>query len=255
MTRMTVLRRARLGLLLPLLLALSACEQGIGADNSDADAQGGTTLFASLRNAVQATRAAPPMPVAPRYDALLKTPGMRGQISFVEESGAYDVTLLEQVSAHGVETWLAQDGTSFSMRDGMLVATRGLGRDIMSGDARETLALLRAGQGGMARRFTTELDGNFGTRQVTYMCEVALTERTEIELSGAMVPVDLMSETCHGTELGFLNIYWVDRRSREIRQSRQFSGRLVGMIAFRELPPATLQAMQRAVARPAGGQP
>lgn len=252
MTRMTVLRRARFGLFLPLLL--SACASGIGADNSDADAQSGTTLFASLRNAVQ-PRSSAPMPVAPRYDALLKTPGIRGQISFVEERGSYDVTLLEQISARGVETWLAQDGTSFSMRDGMLVATRGLGGDIMSGDARETLALLRAGQGGMARRFATELDGNFGTRQVTYMCEVALIERTEIELPGGLVPVDLMAETCHGTELGFLNIYWVDRRSREIRQSRQFSGRLVGMIAFRELPAATLQAMQRAVARPARGQP
>ena len=56
-----------------------------------------------------------------------------------------------------VETYFTPDNISISLRDGVLIATRGLGFDLMSADVSDTIAGLR--RGGRAVRIHRYLDG------------------------------------------------------------------------------------------------
>ena len=119
------------------------------------------------------------------------------------------------------------------LRQGLVTATRGLGRDLMASEADQTLALLRSGKPGKARRVMQVLDGEDHTREIALDCTLAVEgqTRTASGLRGRA-----MTEDCAAGDLRFRNSYVVDAAGTVI-QSHQWLPTLVGPLSLEVLRP------------------
>jgi len=129
-----------------------------------------------------------------------------------------------------VETWMAVDNISLSFRQGVLVASRGLGFDLMGADAQGTLNAF-SGQGEeVYRRQMRYLSGDnhstylmAGCRMKTIGIEVIDTQRLQ-----------RLEETCKARQNDFTNIFWLNETG-DIVQFKQWlspeTGYIKGSIA------------------------
>lgn len=120
-------------------------------------------------------------------------------------------TLVLVARNQGVETWQTGDNVTVSMRNGVIVATRGLGFDVMGADVQPTLAALssqKSGQYPLARRYLT---ADNKADVVTATCTMGR--------SGAGGYV----ESCTSRDGTFKNEYWLDGAGRIVR-SKQWIG-------------------------------
>jgi hypothetical protein len=123
--------------------------------------------------------------------------------------------------SNGVETWMSADRYSVSLRDGVLVATRGFGFDLMSGDADATLEALVQPNSGMYSRHMRYLTSDNQSTWLRADCKVALV-RTG---SG----VRTFEEDCVAETTEFTNQFEVDGKGR-IVQSRQWVSKDMGYL-------------------------
>jgi len=113
-----------------------------------------------------------------------------------------------------VVTWRTPDRVSVSLASGVLVATRGLGYDLMSAEttrARAALSEAAAGappSGAGYPRIYGYLDGEHRPQFRSFFCRVSGRDRDVIEILGARRAVVRITETCSDPDLDFTNIYW-----------------------------------------------
>lgn len=125
--------------------------------------------------------------------------------------------LLKRAGSNGdVETWISPDNVSIALRQGVVVATRGLGFDMMGGDAGNTLAALAAPGGGVYRRQMRYLTGDNHSTWIAAGC-------------GMKAGDGRFEERCLARRDRFTNLYWTDGAGRVIR-SRQWISPQVGQI-------------------------
>lgn len=107
-----------------------------------------------------------------------------------------------------VETWASGDQASLSFRRGVLVATRGLGSDLMSSDVAGTLTMLGTGRDDYYLRLNTRLDGEYQTKFQAFQCRrvTALPER--ITIFERRHNTTRIEETCVTPGRTVTNIYW-----------------------------------------------
>lgn len=117
-----------------------------------------------------------------------------------------------------VQTWASQDYETISLRDGMLVATRGFGGDLMS-SAGPTMAQIRTARG-TTQRQNYYLDGADQPRVFQYTCVLAPAGDESIVILGKTHATRKVTETCSGNSTGFVNEYWF-QGGTFLRQSRQ----------------------------------
>ncbi len=143
----------------------------------------------------------------------------------VEQSGTDQPVLLVQLPKQGAVatlviagqnggavTWFDATGVSVVTRNALVIATRGLGADLMSSDPSASLAALRGGGSGYSR-YHRYLDGEAQFQDITFTC-TARRAGNRVE------------ETCSVPEGKFNNTY--ELRGGEIWQSRQWLGRVIG---------------------------
>ena len=121
-------------------------------------------------------------------------------------------TLVLVARNQGVETWQTGDNVSISLRDGVIVGTRGLGFDVMGAEVRPTLAALAGRQSGeytLSRRYLT---ADNHPESIMATCTMAR--------SGAQ---GQFVEDCRADVGKFRNEYWLDGSGR-IVQSNQWIG-------------------------------
>ncbi|EAQ03081.1 hypothetical protein OB2597_13093 [Pseudooceanicola batsensis HTCC2597] len=97
-----------------------------------------------------------------------------------------------------VRTYMTPDQISFSLRRGILIASRGLGNDLMSADVSGVLARIRAGSG-RAVRVHTYLDGEDQLVDHRFDCAYSRAETGEV------------LERCEGPTASFTNRYTLNR--------------------------------------------
>lgn len=117
-----------------------------------------------------------------------------------------------------VTTWASASQQSIALQDGLLVATRGFGADLMSAKV-PTLAQVRRGTGTFQRDYY-HLDGADQNRHLSYDCTFSLAGAETVEVYGAPYPTRKVTESCVGPDRSFINIYWFDADGR-LRQSVQ----------------------------------
>jgi hypothetical protein len=116
----------------------------------------------------------------------------------------------------GVDTFLTPDGISISLRDGMVIATRGLGFDLMTADIAEPLTALK-GFRQSAVRIHRYLDGENQPIERSFVCAYSVTGTRQV------------AETCTSSSDAFKNNYILDKEGN-ITSSRQWISPQIGSV-------------------------
>ena len=127
-----------------------------------------------------------------------------------------------------VVTWSTTDGTSFSLRNGVLIQTRGLGPDLMSAQVPTVAMLTQAGD--THQRIYYFLGQEDQTTRRTYDCSVEVKGRETIEIFQRSHAVTHVTETCTRPQGQITNEFWIEGST--VRKSRQWASGLTGYIDF-----------------------
>lgn len=130
-----------------------------------------------------------------------------------------------------VITWSSSSGSTFTLRDGVLIQTRGLGPDLMSAQAPTVAQLLT--QGGTHQRVYYFLGpDDQGTRR-SYDCTVAIEGKTTIEILEKSHTVTHVIETCSRPQGSISNEFWIE--GSVVRKSRQLLSGGAGFADFEKI--------------------
>jgi hypothetical protein len=128
----------------------------------------------------------------------------------------------------GVETWSSVDNRSVSFRQGMLVATRGLGGDLM---AAETPPLSQvAGASGTFVRSFVYLNGEDQPLELRFLCDYATVGSEDLVIVERRYSTRRVQETCSGDSGRFVNDHWF--QGGTLRQSRQWAGPFLEYVSY-----------------------
>ena len=130
-------------------------------------------------------------------------------------------------SNNGVETWRTAKGVTLSFRDGILVASRGLGGDLMGANVDGVLAAILRGTGTAQRRHAF-LDSEDQIQTSDLTCTFTTDAPEVIAIATGTVEATKVTEVCESPVLVFTNQYWLS--DTEIVQSRQAVSGSVGYI-------------------------
>ncbi len=139
--------------------------------------------------------------LTPEQVAQLRTP----MIFVVAPTRRVAATLVPVGQNGGVRTWQTRDGVQIATQNGLVIASRGLGFDLMSADIGGTSAALR---GGPLRytRLVTYLSGDAQTIVVPQTCVMTAQGRQRHPANG--IPVKVFVERCQ-TRDSFENTYHI----------------------------------------------
>ncbi|WP_428929905.1 YjbF family lipoprotein [Marinibacterium sp. SX1] len=133
--------------------------------------------------------------------------------------------------------WRTENDVSLTLRDGVLVATRGLGGDLVSAQGGPALAAVRrhgAAQGSK-RQVYSALDNR--PVEMNFACAVDDMGAETIVIVERRHATRHLRETCELKGGTVVNDFWVDARGATVWQSRQWAGPNIGYISFRQLTP------------------
>ncbi len=137
-----------------------------------------------------------------------------------------DAILSRVAVSADVTTWSAVDNVTLSFRQGVLVASRGLGFDLMGADAQATLDAF-AGRGEETyRRQMRYLTGEHHSTYLTAGCRMA---RAGSE-GNKELRLQRFDEHCKASDNKFTNSYWLDGSGNVVR-SKQWVSPEIGYIS------------------------
>lgn len=136
------------------------------------------------------------------------------------------VTITDQKGP--VVTWSTTDGTTFSLQNGVLIQTRGLGPDLMSARVPSVGQLMQ--DGGTHQRVYYFLGQDDSSTRRTYDCTVSVKGRESITIFQRAHSVTRVTEDCQRPQGTLTNEYWIEGQT--IRKSRQWASGLTGYIDF-----------------------
>lgn len=116
-------------------------------------------------------------------------------------------------------TWISPDGISVTLDRGVIVATRGLGADLMAADSSGLRAVLRGA--GSGQLVLETLDGLDQVVREVFDCSV--TDRTPdpVTIFERRFATTKVEVTCNNDERAFANNFWIDGNGT-IWKSQQF---------------------------------
>lgn len=159
-------------------------------------------------------------PVTVPEEELLANPGKYIRVN-IRDLGVGDTFIV--AGQNGTRTtWLGGLGTSVTLDGGVVVATRGLPRDLMGANAQDTITALRGG-GGTATRvhdFPTDQDQ---VQQITLTCDIAPKGQEQVNRLGRSINATRFEEVCRGEGLALTNVYWIDGSRRIVRSLQAVS--------------------------------
>lgn len=124
--------------------------------------------------------------------------------------------------------WVSDEDVSLTLQDGIVVATRGLGNDLMGADVGLVYRSVVSGRGRTVR-VHEYLNGEDQIIRSEYACNIAVLRSETIEIFQRKHQTRVISETCTGDAGGFRNLYWIDAAGM-IWQSRQWVSPRVGAV-------------------------
>ncbi|MFD3191591.1 YjbF family lipoprotein [Sedimentitalea sp. HM32M-2] len=218
----------RLAVLIPLL-GLAACSGGTDAPTLQLQ------VIEAAREAVTA-RTAPKPERPPLTRAVLDT--LDGAfLEVTRERDALTAFLYPSLqrrdnAAGGITVWRTETNETVTVRGGVLIATRGLGGDLLSTE-------LRIAPGGLGPASGQRVlhVANADNKQVRLALACTVTDRgsTTIEIIGLTLATRHLQERCDGAGGTVTNDYWIDPRAQLIWQSRQWAGPHIGYLRLRQV--------------------
>ena len=155
-------------------------------------------------------------------------------ILFVEIDRGQNGTL-SQYPGEGIgQTWLAVDGSTITLENGILKATRGMGDDLMGSEISDEINWIDLEDVSYERRMAyLRLDNKALINE--YTCTLTdMNSMEKINLFDADFSVKHMQETCRGLAGSFVNDYYIDTEGL-VRNSRQYQGEKIGYMTIARL--------------------
>lgn len=143
-----------------------------------------------------------------------------------------------EVARNGdVHTFMSGDQTTFSLRHGVIVATRGLPVDLFTQELSIPEAELFRGDAPRTyRRVQRHLTGAGELQTREYACAIApMPTDEQIEVFGRVHRVRQFTELCKNRERAFKNSYWVERPRGVVWQSHQSVSQPVGHVIVQQV--------------------
>lgn len=133
------------------------------------------------------------------------------------------------------QIWKSPDNVSFTLRDGIVTQTRGLGEDIYATDiARLQAALRGADSTAGLQRIIQRMDGTNTVVPLQYRCDVTNLGAEAVVVLGQSFATQHYREDCKGADGDFVNDYWIDSRG-VMRVSQQWIGADFGYVLLERL--------------------
>ena len=209
-------------------LALGVLLMMAGCGNDPVRVDSAALIKGALQKAVVGKSAAPAAP--PLNRAAIDQQGLPLTRAALPKSGA--VAVLALIGANnGAQTWGTADGITLVLRNGVALATRGLGTDLMSASA-PYAATLASGASHDRRHYY--LFGGEKEIENTFACTMSSLGREAISIVGLGYAVQHRQEHCTGPSGTFTNDFWFDTLGK-IRQSRQWISPPVGYMELQDL--------------------
>lgn len=132
-----------------------------------------------------------------------------------------------------ITVWRTEDDITVATRNGVVIATRGLGGDILSSSVQ--VAGDAPGPSGSGERvlMIRALDNQEVALAMT--CEVEDLGPEPVEIVELVHPARHLRERCEGGGGAVTNDYWVESRTGIVWQSRQWAGPVIGYMRLRRL--------------------
>ncbi|MBT8154493.1 YjbF family lipoprotein [Epibacterium ulvae] len=226
MIKQTRLMGALVGLAL-----LAACAKGPERTPLEVE------IFSTIREQI-ALRRAPKQERPPLTRALLDTLGSPYIEVTLEANGIFaylQPQLVRRDDGPGeVVHWVTEDQVSVTLRDGILIATRGLRGDLLSASTLAQSGGPQGPEGRGARLFDLRF-GDHESKTLEMACTVADLGAEPLEIVEITYATHHLQETCEGANGRIVNDFWVDSRTGRVWQSRQWAGPLNGYIRIRQL--------------------
>ena len=212
-------------------LMLAGCSGGAGA--SPLYAQVGTALR-SATAAKKAAREPRAQVTRARLDTLTDpflevTVERRDVVAYLFSS-----SVRRDGSPGEIQQWRSDDAATITMRNGMLIATRGLGGDIMSSTVPVAEGVTGPASGG--EKIHDIRTGDLAIVHLVLACDLTDLGPETIVIVERAHATRHLSERCIAEGGGTVeNDYWVDSRAGIVWQSRQWAGPHIGYLRFRRL--------------------
>ncbi|PUB11598.1 YjbF family lipoprotein [Yoonia sediminilitoris] len=119
-------------------------------------------------------------------------------------------------------TWVDSDNISVTFENGIVVATRGLPRDLIAADVSESWSAIASG-GGEAHRTHETLSNMDSISTEVLQCRIASEGFETVKRLGTEQKTTKFTEDCASPNLEFANVYWVNRQGRIVRSLQAIS--------------------------------
>lgn len=209
------------------LAALAACSNETGSATGEQGAQARAALArvgAMVRGGRGAAQAQPPELTRATLAAVQ---GPVIQLEILNRPGAKSLMFPGAANGSAV-TWVTGQGQTLTTRGGLLVATRGLGADLMAADVGGLATALARG-GGKYRRDLVFLDGEDQTVTLRPLCVLEAAGPETLTLVQLSYDTIRYEESCIGADgLAFSSVYWA--QGGQLRASQQWAGRILGRL-------------------------
>ncbi|EEW24911.1 YjbF family lipoprotein [Rhodobacter ferrooxidans] len=209
-----------------LALGLAACGSGNKEVTGTKVALNAVRQFVSQGNSAGQPTAAPP--VTRQALSAFSTPMIMAEIPALKAT-----TFLVPYGRNGdVETWATGDDKTISFRQGVMVATRGFGPDIMQASA-PSIGLLASGAGNYERAYEY-LDGADQLQRYIYRCSLGVVGSETITVVQEQHITNHVREQCTGIHGDFTNEYWFEN-GVFLRKSKQLLFQNWGYVIFQRV--------------------
>ncbi len=133
-----------------------------------------------------------------------------------------------------IETWTTEDQkVTITTRNGMLIATRGLGGDLLSSAVQTEADRPGPAGGGAHVQMIRDLDNR--ERAVALSCELVDLGPETLDIVEWRLATRHLQQRCQGAGGRIENDYWVDPRAGVVWKSRQWAGPHLGYLRLRRL--------------------
>jgi len=132
-----------------------------------------------------------------------------------------------------ITVWRTDDNVTLTMRNGVLIATRGLGGDLLSAQVPVRSGTLGPAHGG-AHVMSLRSGANH-QRRLSLACELIDLGPETVRIVEQSYSTRHLQQRCSGGGGEVVNDYWVDSSAGLVWKSRQWAGPQIGYIRFRRL--------------------
>ena len=206
-----MIKMLKIGAGIVAVLALASCgslaQSGIGA------------RLTGLVTGQDAAPQAPENALVPAEE-MIANPGKYMRVN-IRNQGAW-ASLVQAAQNGDRSTWIGQSNVSMTFENGLLVATRGLPRDLMGADVSQSWTAIGNG-GGTAERRQDYITDQDGISAALLQCSIVSEGTDEITRAEIAIDTTRFKETCAGETFTFSNIYWINQQGDMVRSLQAVS--------------------------------